>query len=94
MPENKEKEEEKPIVAKTATDLQRLKLQKLMKNPVNMSKWLTKILSCFSHLCILAIDRDQNLTNNILQYILRRFKNYSYIQIMKKVSTNFSGSRG
>ncbi|XP_006609488.1 PRKR-interacting protein 1 homolog [Apis dorsata] len=33
MPENKEKEEEKPVVAKTAIDLQRLKLQKLMKNP-------------------------------------------------------------
>lgn len=32
MSENKE-EEEKPIVAKTAVDLQRLKLQKLMKNP-------------------------------------------------------------
>ncbi|OAD62958.1 PRKR-interacting protein 1 like protein [Eufriesea mexicana] len=31
MPENKE--EEKPVVAKTAIDLQRLKLQKLMKNP-------------------------------------------------------------
>ncbi|KAF3423181.1 hypothetical protein E2986_02938 [Frieseomelitta varia] len=31
MPDNKE--EEKPVVAKTATDLQRLKLQKLMKNP-------------------------------------------------------------
>lgn len=36
MPENKEKEEEKPVVAKTAIDLQRLKLQKLMKNPVNI----------------------------------------------------------
>lgn len=33
MPKSKEKEEEKPIVAKTAVDLQRLKLQKLMKNP-------------------------------------------------------------
>ncbi|XP_076755009.1 uncharacterized protein LOC143425851 [Xylocopa sonorina] len=33
MPENKDKEEEKPVVAKTAIDLQRLKLQKLMKNP-------------------------------------------------------------
>lgn len=30
---NKEKDEEKPIVAKTAVDLQRLKLMKLMKNP-------------------------------------------------------------
>ncbi|KAK9297229.1 hypothetical protein QLX08_008966 [Tetragonisca angustula] len=35
MPDNKE--EEKPVVAKTATDLQRLKLQKLMKNPVNIN---------------------------------------------------------
>ncbi|XP_078038759.1 uncharacterized protein LOC144470996 [Augochlora pura] len=33
MPENKEKEEDKPVVAKNAIDLQRLKLQKLMKNP-------------------------------------------------------------
>ncbi|KAG7209060.1 hypothetical protein KM043_015217 [Ampulex compressa] len=33
MWEDKEKEEEKPIVAKTAVDLQRLKLMKLMKNP-------------------------------------------------------------
>ncbi|XP_034188811.1 uncharacterized protein LOC117608205 isoform X1 [Osmia lignaria lignaria] len=33
MPKTKEKEEEKPVVAKTAVDLQRLKLQKLMKNP-------------------------------------------------------------
>ncbi|XP_003705552.1 uncharacterized protein LOC100876439 [Megachile rotundata] len=33
MPKSKEKEEEKPVVAKTAVDLQRLKLQKLMKNP-------------------------------------------------------------
>ncbi|CAK9829763.1 PRKR-interacting protein 1 homolog [Anthophora retusa] len=33
MPENKDREEEKPVVAKTAIDLQRLKLQKLMKNP-------------------------------------------------------------
>ncbi|XP_076237530.1 PRKR-interacting protein 1 homolog [Calliopsis andreniformis] len=33
MSENKEKEEERPVVAKTAIDLQRLKLQKLMKNP-------------------------------------------------------------
>lgn len=33
MSEAKEKEEEKPVVAKTAVDLQRLKLLKLMKNP-------------------------------------------------------------
>ncbi|KAL6439418.1 hypothetical protein ACFW04_003927 [Cataglyphis niger] len=32
MSDNKEKEEEKPTVAKTAVDLQRLKLMKLMKN--------------------------------------------------------------
>lgn len=31
-----EKEIERPLVAKTAADLQRLKLQKLMKNPVSM----------------------------------------------------------
>jgi len=32
----KEKDEEKPVVAKTAVDLQRLKLQKLMKNVVGL----------------------------------------------------------
>ncbi|XP_020281743.1 PRKR-interacting protein 1 homolog [Pseudomyrmex gracilis] len=32
MSDNKEKDEEKPVVAKTAVDLQRLKLMKLMKN--------------------------------------------------------------
>lgn len=31
----KEKDEEKPVVAKTAVDLQRLKLVKLMKNIVS-----------------------------------------------------------
>lgn len=37
---NKEslKEEKKPIVIKNATDLQRLKLEKLMKNPVSIVK--------------------------------------------------------
>ena len=30
-----DKDDEKPIVAKTAVDLQRLKLMKLMKNPVS-----------------------------------------------------------
>lgn len=34
MSDNKEKDEEKPVVAKTAVDLQRLKLMKLMKNMV------------------------------------------------------------
>lgn len=43
MPDNKE--EEKPVVAKTATDLQRLKLQKLMKNPVNTNFSHVKIKS-------------------------------------------------
>lgn len=33
---NKDKEEKKPIVIKNATDLQRLKLEKLMKNPVSI----------------------------------------------------------
>lgn len=37
MSDNKEKEpEEKPVVAKTAVDLQRLKLMKLMKNMVSL----------------------------------------------------------
>jgi len=36
MSENKEKDEEKPVVAKTAVDLQRLKLTKLMKNIVSI----------------------------------------------------------
>lgn len=39
MSENKEsKEEKKVIVVKNATDLQRLKLEKLMKNPVSFIK--------------------------------------------------------
>lgn len=36
MSDNKEKDEEKPVVAKTAVDLQRLKLVKLMKNMVSV----------------------------------------------------------
>lgn len=32
----KEKDVEKPVVAKSAVDLQRLKLEKLMKNPVSL----------------------------------------------------------
>lgn len=36
MSDDKEKDEEKPVVAKTAVDLQRLKLMKLMKNAVNI----------------------------------------------------------
>lgn len=35
MSNSKEKDEEKPVVAKTAVDLQRLKLVKLMKNIVS-----------------------------------------------------------
>lgn len=35
MSDNNEKDEEKPVVAKTAVDLQRLKLMKLMKNMVS-----------------------------------------------------------
>lgn len=35
MSDSKEKDEEKPVVAKTAVDLQRLKLVKLMKNIVS-----------------------------------------------------------
>lgn len=35
MSDDKEKDEEKPVVAKTAVDLQRLKLTKLMKNIVS-----------------------------------------------------------
>lgn len=47
MPENKEKEEEKPVVAKSAIDLQRLKLQKLMKNPVSVISLKNFFLSYF-----------------------------------------------
>lgn len=34
--DKKERSEKKPIVVKNATDLQRLRLEKLMKNPVNL----------------------------------------------------------
>lgn len=37
MSDDKEKDEEKPVVPKTAVDLQRLKLMKLMKNIVSIS---------------------------------------------------------
>lgn len=37
MGEKKEKEDKVPIVIKNAVDLQRLKLEKLMKNPVSCS---------------------------------------------------------
>ena len=38
------KSEKKPIVIKNATDLQRLKLEKLMKNPVSAHKLLKIII--------------------------------------------------
>lgn len=67
MSENKEKEEEKPVVAKTAIDLQRLKLQKLMKNPVNMSKYLKINLSClFSLILILTNIKNMGVRNILL----------------------------
>lgn len=67
MSENKEKEEEKPVVAKTAIDLQRLKLQKLMKNPVNMSKYLKINLSClFSLIMILTNIKNMDVRNILL----------------------------
>lgn len=67
MSENKEKEEEKPVVAKTAIDLQRLKLQKLMKNPVNMSKYLKINLSClFSLILILTNIKNMDVRNILL----------------------------
>lgn len=37
MSDEDSKTEKKPIVIKNATDLQRLKLEKLMKNPVSMT---------------------------------------------------------
>lgn len=44
-------EEKKPIVIKNATDLQRLKLEKLMKNPVFIvSNILCNFLYSFGHL--------------------------------------------
>lgn len=36
MNENNDKSEERPIVIRNTTDLQRLKLEKLMKNPVSI----------------------------------------------------------
>lgn len=54
MSNKKEKEEEKPIVAKTAVDLQRLKLMKLMKNPVSI---YLHIIICIA-LCILMISNN------------------------------------
>jgi len=36
MSDDSEKDEEKPVVPKTAVDLQRLKLMKLMKNIVSI----------------------------------------------------------
>lgn len=67
MSENKEKEEEKPVVAKTAIDLQRLKLQKLMKNPVNMSKYLKINLNClFSLILILTNIKNMDVRNILL----------------------------
>lgn len=35
--EKREKEDKVPIVIKSAVDLQRLKLEKLMKNPVSLT---------------------------------------------------------
>jgi len=36
----KDDEKEKPIIAKTPADLQRIRLEKLMKNPVRLEKCL------------------------------------------------------
>jgi len=41
MSDDKEKDEEKPVVPKTAVDLQRLKLMKLMKNVVRRLPYLS-----------------------------------------------------
>lgn len=68
MSENKEKEEEKPVVAKTAIDLQRLKLQKLMKNPVNMSKYLKINLSCLFSLILILMNIKNMGVRNILLF--------------------------
>lgn len=54
MNNKKEKEEEKPIVAKTAVDLQRLKLMKLMKNPVSIYLYITICIV----LCIFIISNN------------------------------------
>lgn len=49
MSEVKDDEAERPVIAKTPTDLQRLKLEKLMKNPVsgNVKQSLVKSYSTF-----------------------------------------------
>jgi len=50
----KEKEEEKPVVAKTAVDLQRLKLQKLMKNVVGLKCQVRKAV--YSNVLLIFLD--------------------------------------
>lgn len=55
---DKEKDEEKPVVAKTAVDLQRLKLVKLMKNIVSTassSKNYTTLYTIFQSF-LLVLD--------------------------------------
>lgn len=42
-----DKEEKKPIIVRNTTDLQRLKLEKLMKNPVIIKIHIKSSLSCF-----------------------------------------------
>lgn len=51
MSDDKEKDEEKPVVAKTAVDLQRLKLTKLMKNIVSTvsSSLYVRLISFFDY---------------------------------------------
>lgn len=67
MPENKEKEEEKPVVAKTAIDLQRLKLQKLMKNPVNIR--ILKYYSYKSYFFFLISNKLRNVIQIIFIFL-------------------------
>lgn len=51
MSDDKEKDEEKPVVAKTAVDLQRLKLMKLMKNVVNIVYYPNSKKIIFDYSC-------------------------------------------
>lgn len=53
-----DKEIEKPIVAKTAADLQRLKLLKLMKNPVR-----------YFNVVLLLRKEDKTLGHLLISYI-------------------------
>lgn len=63
MSDDKEKDEEKPIVPKTAVDLQRLKLMKLMKNVVSIC------VKAFGSILVIYLLLNQNYINSRFNYI-------------------------